>query len=124
MDFRQTDVNGNFKMNYYHQNYGYDLEQTQARDPIKELSNEPERSRLLDSLKRGNRQAVTFLQDGGEMKHFIEANPRFKSITIYDSNMQRLGSKQSQGEKQDQGKNYSASQDTKRESQGQRNDPG
>ncbi|TEB41085.1 hypothetical protein D0809_27325, partial [Flavobacterium circumlabens] len=26
MDFKQTDTNGNFKLNQYHQNYGYDLE--------------------------------------------------------------------------------------------------
>jgi hypothetical protein len=78
MDFKQTDGNGNFKMNHYHQNYGFDLEQALARHPIKKLSNEQDKSRLLDSLKRGNRQSVIFLQNGAEQKHFIEANPRFK----------------------------------------------
>jgi hypothetical protein len=100
LDFKQTDEQGNFKMHQFHQNYGYNLEQALGKHPIKELNDEQDKSRLLDSLKRGNRQAVTFLQNGSEQKHFVEASPRFKSINIYDSNMHRLGSKQVREENQ------------------------
>jgi len=73
-----------------------------ARHPIKELTNQQDRSRLSDSLQRGNRQAVTFTENGLEHKRFIEANPQFKSVAVYDEKMQRLrqglGDKQAAGE--------------------------
>ena len=103
MDFKQTDNNGNYKLKQFHQNYGYDLNTALAKHPIKELDNEQDKVRLLESLHKGNRQSVTFLQNGNEQKHFIEANPQFKSINIYDNNMQRLGSRQTKDEKQGQG---------------------
>ena len=120
MDFKQTDNNGNYKLKQYHQNYGFDLDQVLAKHPIKELGHDDHKSNLLDSLKKGNRQSVTFIRDGVEQKNYIEANPQFKTITIYDSNMQRLGNSQSKGEKQAEGENKSVKQDNKKETQ--RND--
>jgi len=64
----------------------------------------------MDSLKKGNVQSVTFQVDGKEQKHFIEANPQFKTVNVYDSDMQRLGSRESKSEKQAEG----AGQDNKR----------
>jgi hypothetical protein len=97
MDFKQTDGAGNFKLKQYHQNYGFDLDKELARLPIKELQNNQDRGRIMDSLQKGNRQIVTFLENGSEQRRYIEANPQFKSVTIYDSNMHRLHAKQSQG---------------------------
>lgn len=54
------------------------------------ITNEQDRTRLLESLQKGNRQSVTFMKDGNEQMAFIEANPRFKSLNVYDSNMQRV----------------------------------
>jgi hypothetical protein len=88
MDFKQSDDNGNFKIQQYHQNFGYDLEATLSKHPIKELENETYKSNLIDSLKKGNLQSATFQNEGSEQKQYIEANPRFKTINIYDSNMQ------------------------------------
>lgn len=119
MDFKQTDNNGNYKMKHFHQNYGYDLNSVLAKHPIKELSNEQDKTRLVDSLQKGNRQSVTFMQGGNEQKQFIEANPQFKTINIYDSNMQRLNHKQGQNEKQGQGEQNNAKQNTKNENQKQ-----
>lgn len=96
MDFKQTDSAGNFKLKQFHQNYGFDLNKELAHLPIKELQNNQDRARIMDSLQKGNRQAVTFLEDGTEQRRYIEANPQFKSVTIYDSNMHRLHAKQSQ----------------------------
>jgi hypothetical protein len=73
----------------------------------------------VEALQKGNRQSVTFVQNGTEQKHFIEANPQFKTINVYDSNMQRLHSKQGQNEKQGQGENNTAKQASKNESQKQ-----
>ena len=119
MDFKQADNNGNYKLKQFHQNYGYDLMTALEKHPIKELSNEQDKTRLVESLEKGNRQSVTFEQNGNQQKHFIEANPQFKTINIYDSNMQRLNSKQGQNEKQGQGEHNSAKQTFKNESQKQ-----
>jgi hypothetical protein len=108
MDFKQADSNGNYKLKHYHQNYGYDMDAVLAKHPIKELGNDEYKNALMDSLKKGNRQSVTFIQDGGEKKHYIEANPQFKTINIYDSNMLRLGNRQSKGEKQAEGESRAA----------------
>jgi len=51
-------------------------------------------------LQKGNRQSVTLIQDGEESKLFVEANPRFKSINVYDSNLQRISNGLSKEEKQ------------------------
>jgi hypothetical protein len=102
MDFKETDNNGNFKMKQFHQNYGYNLEQALAKLPIKELATDTDKAALVQSLEKGNRQAVTFVQEGKEQRQFVEANPQFKSITVYDGNMQRVNN-QAQKEKESQG---------------------
>jgi hypothetical protein len=86
---KETDQSGNFKIKQFHQNYGFDLGKALNTHPIKELANEQDKIALLHSLQKGNRQAVTFYVDGKDQKKFIEANPQFKSITVYDSHMQR-----------------------------------
>jgi hypothetical protein len=79
------------------------------------LGTEQDKSRLIESLQKGNKQSVTFVQNGSEQKHFVEANPQFKTINVYDSNMQRLGNKQSKEEKQSEGQSNSAKLDSKKE---------
>jgi hypothetical protein len=96
---------------------------TLSNHPIKELGNDEYKNALMDSLKKGNRQSVTFIQDGGEKKHYIEANPQFKTINIYDSNMLGLGNRQSKGEKQAEGESRSAKKETKKESQSNDDSP-
>lgn len=123
MDFKQADSSGNYKLKHYHQNYGYDLDAVLSKHPIKELGNDEHKNALMDSLKKGNRQSVTFIQDGTEKKHYIEANPQFKTINIYDSNMQRLGNRQAKGEKQAEGESRAKKQETKKESQSNDDSP-
>lgn len=117
MDFKQSDDNGNFKLKHFHQNYGYDLEAVLSKYPIKEISNEQYMSNLLDSLKKGNLQSATFRVNGVEQKQYIEANPQFKTINIYDSSMQRVDSRQSKKEQQSEGESQSVTQDGRKEKQ-------
>ena len=114
MDFKEVDNNGNFKLNQYHQNYGYDLENALSKHPIKELEIPKYKEDLMDSIKKGNRQSVTFLKDGNEIKQYVEANPQFKTINIYDANMMRIDNRQSMDEKQTKGETKSAKQETKK----------
>ncbi len=41
----------------------------------------------MQSLKKGNIQAVTIEKDGYESKIFMEANPQYKSVNLYDGSM-------------------------------------
>ncbi len=124
MDFKQSDDNGNFKLKHYHQNYGYDLEAVLSKHPIKELGNEEYKSNLMDSLKKGNLQSATFHINGAEQKQYIEANPQFKTINIYDSNMQRVDNRQSKKERQSEGESQSVKQESKKEKQAPAEDDG
>ncbi|GEC73798.1 hypothetical protein SAMN05443543_103390 [Flavobacterium flevense] len=117
MDFKEADTNGNFKLNQYHQNYGYDLENALSKHPIKELETPKYKEVLMDSIKKGNRQSVTFVKDGNEIKQYVEANPQFKTINVYDSNMKRIDNRQSKEEKQTGGETKSAKQEAKKQNQ-------
>jgi len=114
MDFKDADSNGNFKLNQYHQNYGYDLEAAVSKHPIKELDTSKFKDDLLDSLKKGNLQSATFLKNGTEVKHFIEANPQFKVVNVYDSNQQRIDARHTKDEKQSEGQDKSVKQSNRK----------
>ncbi len=124
MDFKQSDNNGNFKLKHYHENYGYDLEAVLSKHPIRELGNEEYKSNLMDSLKKGNLQSATFQVNGAEQKQYIEANPQFKTINIYDSSMQRVDNRQAKKEQQSEGESQSTKQDGKKERQTPAEDDG
>jgi hypothetical protein len=121
MDFKETDKNGNYQMKQFHKNYGFDLAKELAKHPIKELTGEQDKERLMESLQKGNRQAVTFTKEGNEQQMFIEANPRFKSLNIYDSSMRRV---HSQSQKEKIAPERSVKQDAKSESRKQGADEG
>jgi hypothetical protein len=112
-DFKNADDKGNFKVNYYHQNYGYDLEASLLKHSIKELETPKYKEDLMNSLKKGNIQSVTFVISGAEKKQFIEANPHFKTINVYDNTMQRINNRESKDEKQKQSEEKSVGRDAK-----------
>jgi hypothetical protein len=71
--------------------YGnYDLEKTLENYPIKDMILEESRKILMASLRKGNLQSVIVEKEGRPELVFIEANPKFKSINMYDSNMQPI----------------------------------
>ncbi|WP_237421189.1 hypothetical protein [Flavobacterium sp. Sd200] len=115
MDMRQSDDKGNFALKKYSENYGYDLNAALSKHPIKELQRNDFKDDLIDSLKKGNIQSVTFQVDGAEQKHFVEANPKFKTVNVYDENMQKLGARESKSEKQAEGASQSAKKAEKAE---------
>lgn len=100
LDFNELDSYGNHKFRYFHQNYGFDLARELEKYPLRELASEEEKARLMASLKKGNRQAVTFLKTDGAQPGFVEANPRYKSLVLYNGNLQRLSNRQTMAEKQ------------------------
>ncbi|WP_417359123.1 hypothetical protein [Galbibacter sp.] len=84
-----TIPNGNFKLSYYHENYGFNLNSTLSNYPILEMEHEEFKESIITSLQKGNLQLVTFEIDGKEEVKLIEANPKFKSITIYNENREK-----------------------------------
>ena len=117
-DFKEADEKGNFKLNHYHQNYGYDLEASLSKHSIKELETPKYKEDLLNSLRKGNIQSVTFVVAGEERKQFVEANPHFKTVNVYDTAMQRINDRESKDEK----KNESESKTTTKEAK-EKQDP-
>ena len=96
LDFSAKDKNNNNEVKQYHENYGYDLKETLRTYPIKELGNEEESKKLIRSLEKGNVQMVTLELPDKDTKLFIEANPQYKTITMYNNTMQRLDRDQMQ----------------------------
>jgi hypothetical protein len=117
LNFKETDTNSNFKLNQYHQNYGYDLEATLSKHPIKELENPKYKEDLMNSIRKGNLQSVTFLKDGIEIKQYIEANPQFKTINVYDIDMQRIVNRHSKKENESENQQASQKQGSKKQNQ-------
>lgn len=106
MDLNPAD-NGNFKQKKYSEGFGFDLEKALLKHPIKELSDIRDKGRLIEGLRKGNLQPVTFnAADGKEQKGFVKANPQFKNVSIYDQNMQRFR----QGQREDNSQSEANSQ--------------
>lgn len=137
LDFKDTTDSGNFKMKQYHHNYGFNLEQSLVKYPIKELQNEKFKESLVRSLERGNLQSATFLLNGKEEKIFLTPNVEFKAFSAFDSNMQKIklselmqsqkqgqenkpDVKQTVGEKQSAGKENKISGDQEKPAQKKR----
>lgn len=90
IDFKEIDKQGNYKMRPFYEGYKYDLKATLDKHPIKEMQNETDSQRLMESLQRGNRQSVTLAINGKEQKLFIEAVPQFRSLNFYEASGQRI----------------------------------
>lgn len=89
LDFDNKTDKG-FEIKQYHENYGYDLKTAVGKFAVAELSDPEKEKALLASLQKGNVQSVTIEKDGSSQKLFMEANPQFKNVTLYDGHMKML----------------------------------
>ena len=87
LDHSSKDKNNNFEVKQFHENYGFDLKAAVAKFPIADLNDTDKEKALMQSLQKGNIQSVTIEKDGESHKMFIEADPQYKKVTLYDSNM-------------------------------------
>ncbi|CAA9195815.1 hypothetical protein [Flavobacterium collinsii] len=90
LNLNDKDATGNHRIKEFNSNYGYDLEKAVRQLPLKELSNKTEADKLKDALKQGNRQPITLIKNGNEHRFYIEANPQFKSVNIYDEHSRKI----------------------------------
>lgn len=95
LDFKNTDDKGNYLVKKYGDKHNFDLEETLAKYPIKELENPQYKASLIQNLQKGERQPVTLIKDGQEVKRYIDVNAQYKSITLYGEDQRpRLGESQ------------------------------
>ena len=87
LDPGNKDKNNNFEVKQFHENYGFDLNAAVEKFAIMELKDPEKEKALMQSLQKGNVQSVTIEKDGNSHKMFIEADPQYKKVTLYDSNM-------------------------------------
>jgi hypothetical protein len=86
-DLNDKDSFGDYRLKEFYLDFGYNLEKVIQNLPFKELIDKRE---IFESLKDGNRQKVIFLKDGIECRFYIEANPQFKTINIFDENSKKI----------------------------------
>lgn len=90
LDFSKNAGNNHFETRQFHaEKYGFNLASELGKLTIVKLSEEKEKQ-LMQSLQKGNRQSVIFIKDGKETPMFIEANPQFKAINVYDTGGRQL----------------------------------
>ena len=87
LDFENKGKNNNFEVKQFHEKYGFDLKAAVEKFPITDLKEPDKEKALMQSLQKGNVQSVTIEKDGGSHRMFIEADPQFKKVNLYDSNM-------------------------------------
>jgi hypothetical protein len=90
LDLENKDKNNNFEVKQYHENYGYDLKNAVEKFAVTEMKDPEKEKALMQSLQKGNVQSVTIEKDGSSHKMFMEADPQFKKVTLYDSNMKMV----------------------------------
>jgi hypothetical protein len=89
LDF-ETRKDKGFEVKQFHENYGYDLKEAVSKFAVAELKDPEKEKALMTSLQKGNIQSVTIEKDGESHKMFMEANPQYKNVTLYDSNMKMV----------------------------------
>lgn len=90
LDFKERDKNNNHKVEQFHENYGFDLKAAVSKFPITDIKDADKEKALMQSLQKGNVQSVTIEKDGTSHKMFIEANPQFKTVNLFDGQMKRV----------------------------------
>lgn len=87
LNFKKKDDYGNNKLDTYSKAWNFDLEKNLAKHPIKDIKDADQKAELLKSLQKGNLNQVTFEREGKEQKMFLSANPRERTVNVYDDKM-------------------------------------
>ena len=110
IDFNDKDAAGNNHLKEFRNGYGYDLEKTLKAVPLKAASNKFEFEKLKNTLKQGDRISAVLIKNGKEQLFRIEADPHFKTLTIYDQHLRKVEINSLRRELQ---KNHEQNQDLK-----------
>ena len=89
-NFENKDKNNNNEVKQFHENYGYNLKDAVSKFSIPDLQDDEKSKALIQSLQKGNIQSVSIEKDGSPQKMFIEANPQYKTVNLYDGQLKRV----------------------------------
>ncbi len=89
LDFNDRDENGNYLLKDYRTDQEYDLREKLKNLPLKDFGFDNQQ-KLVDALKAGERKETTLILNGKEVKIFIEANPQFRTLTLYDEHAKKI----------------------------------
>ncbi|MFW2476835.1 MAG: hypothetical protein ACN4EP_07965 [Sediminibacterium sp.] len=90
LDFSDRDAFNNAKLNYFNEKYGFDLKEALSRIPLKELGDPEKMAALFTSLQRGDLAQATMVKPTKEMPVQISADPKFKTIRMFDKEGTKL----------------------------------
>jgi hypothetical protein len=90
LNFSERDEQEQAKVQYFNQNYGFDLKEAVGRLPLKEFSNPESMEKLYSSLQRGDLTSATLLKGGNEIAVQITADPKYKTVKMFDMEGSKL----------------------------------
>jgi hypothetical protein len=93
LDLSKKEENGNYKLNRYHENYNFNFKAEVDKLILKPMTSDLEKQ-FVKSLEKGNVQSAVFLKNGEEVRLFVEANPKERTLNLYDGKMNRLSEEQ------------------------------
>lgn len=89
--WKQFDLNdklttGSYRIKEFKPDCAFDPERLIQNLPLKESINEHEIKRVIDDLSEGSRAPVNLVSEDGQLiKCYIQADPQFKSLHIFDT---------------------------------------
>jgi len=89
LDFSSQEKYG-FKMESFSNKYGFDLEKTLEKFPIKELDHPEYKAQLLSELKAGDLVTVHMQKEGQDIPVRIEPNLRWRTLVLRDTDGKSL----------------------------------
>ncbi|KAF2508695.1 hypothetical protein EYY60_16365 [Flavobacterium zhairuonense] len=90
LDFNDRDASGSYHLKEFRNEYAYDLEKTLKAIPLKEISSQYEMEKLKNALRQGDSVSAVLVKNGRENQIYIEANPQFRSLNIYDRHFRKI----------------------------------
>jgi len=89
LDFNDQDASGSYHLKEFRNEYAYDLEKTLKAIPLK-ISSQYEMEKLKHALRQGDSVSAVLVKNGRENQIYIEANPQFRSLNIYDQHFRKI----------------------------------
>lgn len=89
LDRTKADKNGNYKYHKFHDNYGFDVEAKLTERGYTQMNVTGDENYFVNAIKKGDIVLATRQENGQEIKEYVEANPRFKDLKVYDLNFNR-----------------------------------
>lgn len=89
-DLNDKNADDNYRIKEFHSGYDFNIDNALNELPLKETIDKIELQKLGDSLKEGGREEITLCKDGKGGKFYIEANPQFKTLTVFNEKLVKV----------------------------------